>query len=58
MGILRETRLPGRDLDALRSCVTGRECGSCAQAARRLSRSPSAVSAQLNQLESQCGTAL
>ena len=53
-----EKRLPGLDLDALRSFVTGMECGSFAQAALRLSRSTSAVSAQLKKLESQCGTAL
>lgn len=35
------------DLDALRSFVTGMECGSFARAALRLSRSTSAVSAQL-----------
>lgn len=35
------------DLDALRSFVTGIECGSFAQAAGRLCRSTSAVSAQL-----------
>ena len=48
----------GGDLDALRSFVTGMECGSFAQAALRLSRSTSAVSAQLKKLESQCGAAL
>ena len=53
-----EKRLPGLDLDALRSFVTGIECGSFAQAALRLSRSTSAVSAQLKKLESQCGAAL
>lgn len=53
-----EKRLPGLDLDALRSFVTGMECGSFAQASLRLSRSTSAVSAQLKKLESQCGTAL
>ncbi len=52
-----EKRLPGLDLDALRSFVTGMECGSFAQAALRLSRSTSAVSAQLKKLESQCGAA-
>jgi hypothetical protein len=35
------------DLDALRSFVTGIECGSFALAASRLCRSTSAVSAQL-----------
>ena len=53
-----EKRLPGLDHDALRSFVTGMECGSFAQAALRLSRSTSAVSAQLKKLESQCGAAL
>ncbi|SAT70377.1 NADH dehydrogenase transcriptional regulator [Klebsiella pneumoniae] len=53
-----EKRLPGLDLDALRSFVTGMECGSFAQAALRLSRSTSAVSSQLKKLESQCGAAL
>lgn len=46
------------DLDALRSFVTGIECGSFAQAAYRLCRSTSAVSAQLKKLEQQCGTEL
>ena len=55
---MMEKRLPGLDLDALRSFVNGMECGSFAQAALRLSRSTSAVSAQLKKLESQCGTAL
>jgi hypothetical protein len=45
--MMMEKRLPGLDLDALRSFVTGMECGSFAQAALRLSRSTSAVSAQL-----------
>ncbi|STW07789.1 NADH dehydrogenase transcriptional regulator [Klebsiella grimontii] len=40
------------DLDALRSFVTGIECGSFAQAAGRLCRSTSAVSAQLKKLSS------
>lgn len=53
-----EKRLPGLDLDALRSFVTGMECGSFALAAQRLARSTSAVSAQLKKLESQCGAAL
>ena len=39
------------DLDALRSFVTGIECGSFAQAASRLCRSTSAVSAQLKKLD-------
>lgn len=42
-----ETLTEGLDLDALRSFVTGMECGSFACAALRLSRSTSAVSAQL-----------
>ncbi|HBS6386187.1 TPA: LysR family transcriptional regulator [Klebsiella pneumoniae] len=58
MGMMMEKRLPGLDLDALRSFVTGMECGSFAQAALRLSRSTSAVSSQLKKLESQCGAAL
>ncbi len=49
---------PALDLDALRSFVTGIECGSFVQAANRLCRSTSAVSAQLKKLEQQCGTAL
>ena len=53
-----EKRLPGLDLDALRSFVTGMECGSFALAAQRLARSTSAVSAQLKKLEGQCGAAL
>lgn len=51
-------RPPVFDLDALRSFVTGIECGSFAQAASRLCRSTSAVSAQLKKLEQQCGTDL
>jgi len=46
------------DTDALRSFVMGIESGSFAQAAQRLCRSTSAVSAQLKKLESQCNTAL
>lgn len=49
---------PTLDLDALRSFVTGMECGSFAQAAIRLCRSTSAVSAQLKKLEQQCGADL
>ena len=49
---------PTLDLDALRSFVTGIESGSFAQAATRLSRSTSAVSAQLKKLERQCDAAL
>lgn len=53
------TRLPlSLDPDALRSFVTGVECGSFALAATKLCRSTSAVSAQLKKLESQCGTTL
>ncbi|UTY57604.1 LysR substrate-binding domain-containing protein [Massilia sp. erpn] len=44
------------DLDFLRSYVTGVELGSFAQAADRLGRSTSAVSAQLKKLEEQVGT--
>ncbi|MFI9661864.1 LysR substrate-binding domain-containing protein [Klebsiella michiganensis] len=49
---------PTFDLDVLRSFVTGIECGSFAQAASRLCRSTSAVSAQLKKLEQQCGADL
>ncbi len=49
---------PALDLDALRSFVIGIECGSFAQAANRLCRSTSAVSAQLKKLEQHCGTEL
>ncbi|MBG2642731.1 LysR family transcriptional regulator [Klebsiella michiganensis] len=49
---------PTFDLDALRSFVTGIDCGSFAQAASRLCRSTSAVSAQLKKLEQQCGADL
>lgn len=49
---------PTLDLDALRTFVTGMECGSFAQAATRLCRSTSAVSAQLKKLEQQCGAEL
>lgn len=49
---------PTLDLDALRTFATGMECGSFAQAALRLCRSTSAVSAQLKKLEQQCGTEL
>lgn len=50
--------IPALDSDALRSFVTGIDCGSFAQAALLLCRSTSAVSAQLKKLESQCGTPL
>ncbi|WP_247882183.1 LysR substrate-binding domain-containing protein [Azospirillum sp. TSH100] len=45
-------------MDALRSFVAGIDAGSFAQAANRLGRSTSAVSAQLKKLEDQAGTAL
>ncbi|GAB4062151.1 LysR substrate-binding domain-containing protein [Uliginosibacterium sediminicola] len=43
------------DLDVLRSFVTGVELGSFAQAAERVGRSTSAISAQLKKLEEQVG---
>lgn len=46
------------DLDVLRSFTTGVALGSFAQAADRLGRSTSAVSAQLKKLESQANTSL
>lgn len=46
------------DVDTLRSFATGIELGSFAQAAERLNRSTSAVSAQLKKLERQAGTPL
>lgn len=46
------------DAEALRSFVTGIELGSFVQAADRLGRSTSAVSAQLKKLEQQAGTEL
>jgi DNA-binding transcriptional LysR family regulator len=46
------------DIDALRSFATGVELGSFAQAAERLHRSTSAVSAQLKKLERQAGAPL
>ncbi|KRF02010.1 LysR family transcriptional regulator [Frateuria sp. Soil773] len=46
------------DIDVLRSFATGVELGSFAQAADRLGRSTSAVSAQLKKLERQAGTPL
>ena len=51
-------RLTNFDMDALRSFVTGIECGTFADAAGRLGRSTSAVSAQLRKLEDQAGTTL
>ncbi len=46
------------DIDVLRSFATGIAMGSFAQAADKLGRSTSAVSAQLKKLESQTGTTL
>src|SRR5574337_1807790 len=46
------------DVDTLRSFATCIELGSFAQAAGRLNRSTSAVSAQLKKLERQAGTPL
>ncbi|MEY2169297.1 MULTISPECIES: LysR substrate-binding domain-containing protein [unclassified Rhodanobacter] len=46
------------DIDNLRSFATGIELGSFAQAAGRLNRSTSAVSAQLKKLEQQAGAPL
>src|SRR5690349_24991038 len=46
------------DIDVLRSFVLGVELGSFAQAAERLNRSTSAVSAQLKKLEEQAGAPL
>lgn len=46
------------DLEVLRSFATGVELGSFAQAAERLNRSTSAVSAQLKKLEEQAGQPL
>lgn len=51
-------RLTNLDMDALRSFVAGIDAGSFAQAADRLGRSTSAVSAQLKKLEDQAGTPL
>lgn len=51
-------RLTNLDMDALRSFVTGIDAGSFAQAADRLGRSTSAISAQLKKLEEQTGSAL
>lgn len=52
---MRPTNL---DMDALRSFVTGIDAGSFAQAAGRLGRSTSAISARLKKLEDQAGTEL
>ena len=49
---------PNLDLDVLRSFATGVALGSFAQAANKLGRSTSAVSAQLKKLEMQTGTEL
>ncbi|RCW23323.1 DNA-binding transcriptional LysR family regulator [Ciceribacter lividus] len=51
-------RVTNLDMCALRSFVTGIEAGSFAQAADRLGRSTSAISAQLKKLEDQTGTEL
>ncbi|WNJ88377.1 LysR substrate-binding domain-containing protein [Bosea sp. 685] len=51
-------RLTNLDMDALRSFSVGMEAGSFAQAAARLGRSTSAVSAQLKKLEEQAGVTL
>lgn len=53
-----DKRLLALDLDALRSFVEGIQSASFAEAADRLCRSTSAVSAQLKKLEQQCGVAL
>lgn len=55
---MKNMRLTNLDMDALRSFVTGIDAGSFAQAADRLGRSTSAISAQLKKLEEQTGTAL
>lgn len=52
------TRQVNLDIDALRSFVLGVELGSFTQAAQRIGRSPSALSAQLRKLEDQAGAAL
>lgn len=53
-----DKRYTALDLDALYSFVTGIQSASFAEAADRLCRSTSAVSAQLKKLEQQCGVAL
>lgn len=53
-----DKRFSALDLDALRSFVEGIQSTSFAEAAYRLCRSTSAVSAQLKKLEQQCGVAL
>jgi DNA-binding transcriptional LysR family regulator len=52
------TRAITFDIDVLRSFALGVELGSFAQAAERLNRSTSAVSAQLKKLEQQAGAPL
>ncbi|MBD9626331.1 LysR family transcriptional regulator [Ensifer sp. ENS06] len=51
-------RLVNFDIEALRSFVAGIDAGSFAQAADRLGRSTSAISARLKKLEEQAGTPL
>jgi len=46
------------DMEAIRTFVTGIELGNFTLAAKQLSRSTSAVSAQLKKLECQCGIKL
>jgi DNA-binding transcriptional LysR family regulator len=46
------------DLDTLRTLVTAHEMGGFAQAADRLSRTPSAISLQMKRLQEDVGTAL
>ncbi len=53
-----EKRIPALDPEALRSFVEGIDAASFAQAAEKLSRSTSAVSAHLKKLEQQCGAPL
>lgn len=53
-----DKRLLALDLDALRSFIEGIQSASFAEAAGKLCRSTSAVSAQLKKLEQQCGVAL
>lgn len=53
-----DKRLLALDLDALRSFVEGTDSASFAEAAERLCRSTSAISAQLKKLEQQCGSPL
>jgi len=53
-----DKRLLALDLDALRSFVEGTDSASFAEAAGKLCRSTSAISAQLKKLEQQCGSPL